>query len=275
MNNMPKLYSVLVVIAVVLVGVVAWTMAPLASMMPQIQVVMPTAAPLATAIVAGSDEASAVATLVPEVSTVTPSPTVTATATATITPSPTITVTPSPTAYVVQYSAIVRQVKGIAELNTKEVLIDVVVTYDAERDGLTALWDKGDFLSVKSTYRVKAGIDWKAVNVNIGTNNTVTVTFNPARISSIDELEELSEVNYYKKGIRAIFAESDTVNSNRLKQARIDLEQKARQRICEMVIVDDAADDAKAYVKSFILQLNPLLNADDVQVVIGVDQECR
>lgn len=264
------LTNVLFVLAVI-VGYNWLTTTPWGESLPRLNGMMPTSAPLATAMVAGAEPTTTAAAV--NVSTATPQ--ATATATATITPSPTITVTPSPTAYVVQYSAIVRQVKGIAELNTKEVLIDVVVTYDAERDGLTALWDKGDFLSVKSTYRVKAGIDWKAVNVNIGANNKVTVTFNPARISSIDEIEELSEVNYYKKGIRAIFAESDTVNSTRLKQARIDLEQKARQRICEMGIVDDAADDAKAYVKSFILQLNPLLSTDDVEVVIGVDQECR
>jgi hypothetical protein len=191
-----------------------------------------------------------------------------------MTPSPTITRTPSPTAYVVQYAEIVRQVKNIAELNTKEALIDVVVTYDAERDGLTSLWDKGDFLSVKATYRVKAGIDWKAVNVNVTSDNRVTVTFNPARITSVEEVVELSEVNYYKKGIRAIFAEDNTVNSERLKQAKIELQARARARICEMGVVDDAASEAQAYVKSLIIQLNPLLNPANVNVIIGTDAQC-
>ena len=201
-------------------------------------------------------------------------PTQTPTATATMTPSPTITRTPSPTAYVVQYAEIVRQVKNIAELNTKEALIDVVVTYDAERDGLTSLWDKGDFLSVKATYRVKAGIDWKAVNVNVTSDNRVTVTFNPARITSVEEVVELSEVSYYKKGIRAIFAEDNTVNSERLKQAKIELQARARARICEMGVVDDAASEAQAYVKSLIIQLNPLLNPANVNVIIGTDAQC-
>jgi hypothetical protein len=191
-----------------------------------------------------------------------------------MTPSPTITRTPSPTAYVVQYAEIVRQVKNIAELNTKEALIDVVVTYDAERDGLTSLWDKGDFLSVKATYRVKAGIDWKAVNVNVTGDNRVTVTFNPARITSVEEVVELSEVSYYKKGIRAIFAEDNTVNSERLKQAKIELQARARARICEMGVVDDAASEAQAYVKSLIIQLNPLLNPANVNVIIGTDAQC-
>jgi hypothetical protein len=216
--------------------------------------------------------AEATSTMVPVASTATPSPT--ATATATMTPSPTITRTPSPTAYVVQYAEIVRQVKSIAELNTKEALIDVVVTYDAERDGLTSLWDKGDFLSVKATYRVKAGIDWKAVNVNVTGDNRVTVTFNPARITSVEEVVELSEVSYYKKGIRAIFAEDNTVNSERLKQAKIELQARARARICEMGVVDDAASEAQAYVKSLIIQLNPLLNPANVNVIIGTDAQC-
>ena len=212
----------------------------------------------------------------PVVSVVTSVPTQTATATATVTstPTPTVTRTPSPTVYVVQYQAIVRQVKSIAELNTKETIIDVVVTYDAERDGLTALWDKGDFLSVKSTYRVKAGIDWKAVNVNVTTDNRVTVTFNPARITSIEEIVELSEVSYYKKGIRAIFAEDNTVNSERLKQAKIELQQRARMRVCEMGVVDAAASEAQAYVKSMVIQLNPLLNPANVNVIIGTDAQC-
>lgn len=208
------------------------------------------------------------------VATSVPTQTATATATVTNTPTPTVTRTPSPTAYVVQYQAIVRQVKSIAELNTKETIIDVVVTYDAERDGLTALWDKGDFLSVKSTYRVKAGIDWKAVNVNVTTDNRVTVTFNPARITSIEEIVELSEVSYYKKGIRAIFAEDNTVNGERLKQAKIDLQERARVRACEIGLVDDAASEAQSYVKSLVIQLNPLLNPANVNVVIGTDTQC-
>jgi hypothetical protein len=218
--------------------------------------------------------APALATPQPVGATDIPTQSATATATTTSTPTPTVTRTPSPTVYVVQYQEIVRQVKSIAELNTKETIIDVVVTYDAQRDGLTALWDKGDFLSVKSTYRVKAGIDWKAVNVNVTTDNRVTVTFNPARITSIEELVESSEVNYYKKGIRAIFAEDNTVNGERLKQAKIDLQERARVRACEIGLVDDAASEAQSYVKSLVIQLNPLLNPANVNVVIGTDTQC-
>jgi|GEM_PF-1823807 len=217
---------------------------------------------------------AAVAPVQPAEATNIPTQTATVTATATSTPTPTVTRTPSPTVYAVQYQEIVRQVKSITELNTKETIIDVVVTYDAERDGVTALWDKGDFLLVKSTYRVKAGIDWKAVNVNVTTDNRVTVTFNSARITSIEELVESSEVKYYKKGIRAIFAEDNTVNSERLKQAKIELQQRARMRVCEIGLVEDAATEAQSYVKNLVIKLNPLLNPANVNVVIGTDTQC-
>ena len=201
-------------------------------------------------------------TLVPATSTVVP------TATATPIPSATRTLMPtkSPTAtrYVVQVSAVERQVKSSNRLITYEAVIDVTVKYSDENK--LSVWDGGQIFIMQSVYRVGASFDLNMMKTVVDSRTgKITVTLPapklevPARIGN-------PIYDYYKSGIKYYFKESDQVEWT--KQAQVDAQTMASRRACQIALLDKAATQAEYVVKDLILNIDPRINTRDITVIV-------
>ena len=199
-------------------------------------------------------------TLVPATSTVEPTGTATTIPTATKTPMPTL--TPTATRYVVQVSAVARQVRSSNRLITYETDIDVTVKYSDENK--LPVWDGGQIFIMQSTYHVMAGFDLDLMTIVVDkTTGKITVTLpapkleTPARIGN-------ATYDYYKSGIKYYFNESDQVEWTQ--QAQVDAQTMASRRACQIGLLTKATEQAKYVVKDLILNIDPRINTRDITV---------
>jgi hypothetical protein len=201
-------------------------------------------------------------TLVPATSTVVPTGTATTIPTATKTPMPTM--TPTATRYVVQVSAVERNVKAANRQIVYETDIDVTVKYSDENK--LPVWNGGQVFIMQATYHVMASFDWEMMKTNVNpTTGQITVTLPAPRLEP-PALIGRPTYDYYKSGIKYYFNESDQVEWTQ--RSQVDAQAKASQRACEIGLLAKAATQAKYVVKDLILNISPLINSRDITVIV-------
>lgn len=198
-------------------------------------------------------------TLVPATSTVEPTGTATVIPTATKTPMPTL--TPTATRYVVQVSAVERNIKAANRLITYETDIDVTVKYSDENK--LPEWINGQFFIMQAVYHVMASFDLNLMTTVVDKNTgKITVTLpapkleTPARIS--DPIYTHSSGLVY-----TIFKSKETEWT---KQAQVDAQTYASRRACQIGLLKKAAIQAEYVIKDLVLNIDPRINTRDITV---------
>lgn len=199
-------------------------------------------------------------TLVPATSTVEPTGTATAIPTATKTPMPTL--TPTATKYVVQVSAVVRNVKEASRQIVYEADVDVTVKYSDEKK--LPVWNDGQIFIMQSTWHVMASFDWNKMTSVVDKNTgKITVTLPAPKLEAPAPIGKPT-YDYYKSGIEYIFKESDEVEMTQ--QAQLDAKAEASRQACQIGLLDKAATHAEFVVKEIILDIDPRINYRDITV---------
>jgi len=172
------------------------------------------------------------------------------------------TLTPTATKYVVQVSAVVRNVKEASRQIVYEADVDVTVKYSDEKK--LPVWNDGQIFIMQSTWHVMASFDWNKMTSVVDKNTgKITVTLPAPKLEAPAPIGKPT-YDYYKSGIEYIFKESDEVEMTQ--QAQLDAKAEASRQACQIGLLDKAATHAEFVVKEIILDIDPRINYRDITV---------